>query len=433
MSDVKLYIMFINRIVKPQSKIQSFDPLCEVQSDKANVEITSPYDGTLLKYFVEEGQMAKVGEGLCLIQVEEDTDSAEPEVSPPKEETIAQPSITSKPHPMDPRQSAVHDPKTSKDILVTPSVRHFAKQNHIKLPEVGLGSGKNGRIEKDDILTLIKQKARESANVHDASGFTEIEVGKTRLNMWKSMVKACSPVSQVLPLLNGHIPNKYGSSSQNPSRPSSDAFSNQPTESSDSTSHYTKLTFLPFLLKTLSRAMMEWPLFRASITSWPDASYSQKPVLTVRPQADISVALSTPSGLYTPTLTGVDTMNVYDIMGRLRRLQHLGRQIPCRLGPEDMPKKGGTITVSNIGAIGKGEYASPVLVQGSGLAIVAIGRAKWADVVPEDGCGPAERRLQVGISWSADHRVVEGAELAAFVESWRGWVEHPERFIGDGI
>ena len=97
-----------------------------------------------------------------------------------------------------------------------------------------------------------------------------------------------------------------------------------------------------------------------------------------------------------------------------------------------MPKRGGTVTISNIGGIGDGEGASPVLVPGAGIAIVAIGRAKWVwDVDRGDGSG--ERRLKVPVSWSADHRVVEGAELVAFVESWRSWVESPQRLIADGI
>lgn len=179
--------------------------------------------------------------------------------------------------------------------------------------------------------------------------------------------------------------------------------------------------------------MLEWPLFRSSISFSPEPSSKDKPTLTVRPNADIAIALSTPTGLYTPTLAAVDTLTPYAIMGRLRKLQHLGRQIPCALGPADMPKRGGTIAVTNVGAIGHGEFASPVLVPGIGIAIVAVGRAKWVDVVPEDGTGPSRRRLLVGVSWSADHRVVEGAEMAAFTEAWRGWVEHPERLIGDAV
>lgn len=97
-----------------------------------------------------------------------------------------------------------------------------------------------------------------------------------------------------------------------------------------------------------------------------------------------------------------------------------------------MPKRGGTITVSNIGGIGDGDAASPVLVPGGGVAIVAVGRAKWVwDVNRGDGKG--ERRLKLGVSWSADHRVVEGAELVAFIETWRSWIENPHRLIGESV
>lgn len=97
----------------------------------------------------------------------------------------------------------------------------------------------------------------------------------------------------------------------------------------------------------------------------------------------------------------------------------------------EMLKRGATVTVSNVGAVGDGEYAHPVLVPGGGFAIVAIGRARWVWDVSKSEHG--ERRLKVGVSWSADHRVLEGAELAAFVESWRAYVEAPERLIGEGI
>lgn len=99
-----------------------------------------------------------------------------------------------------------------------------------------------------------------------------------------------------------------------------------------------------------------------------------------------------------------------------------------------MPRRGGTITVSNVGSIGGGIFASPVLVPGGGVAIVAVGRAEWVMDVSEKYWDPVSqtgtRRLKLPISWSADHRVVEGAELAAFVECWRAYVEDPARMIG---
>lgn len=179
--------------------------------------------------------------------------------------------------------------------------------------------------------------------------------------------------------------------------------------------------------------MLQWPLLRSSITPSTSAeSPNAKPTLTVRPHADITIALSTPTGLYTPTLQHVDTSSIYSLASQLKHLSHLGRQVPCALTPNEMPKRGGTLTVSNVGAIGAGEFANPVLVPGGGVAIVAIGRAKWVwDVDSGDGSG--QRRLKVGVSWSADHRVVEGAELAAFVECWRSYVEVPERLIAEGV
>ena len=99
--------------------------------------------------------------------------------------------------------------------------------------------------------------------------------------------------------------------------------------------------------------------------------------------------------------------------------------------------------MSNVGAIGKGEYAHPVLVPGGGVAIVALGRARWKwdydygpEDIAEDGTTRGrvgEKRLVMGVSWTADHRVVEGAELAAFVECWRRWVENPQRLIAEGV
>lgn len=238
-----------------------------------------------------------------------------------------------------------------------------------------------------------------------------------------------------LPLINAHIPPHYlQSPPEHPPlavNPSAIYPAPSPPDVPP-TGKYTRLTYLPVMLKTLSRAMADWPLFRSSIGVSPNSSAeSTKPTLTIRPHADISIALSTPSGLYTPTIQNVNSYSVYSLASRVAHVAALGRRSPSGLTPAEMPKRGGTVTVSNVGAIGAGEFASPVLVPGGGVAIVAIGRAKWIrDEEMPDG---QQRRLRVGVSWSADHRVVEGAELAAFVECWRSWIEHPERMIAEGI
>ncbi|KAJ8515292.1 hypothetical protein ONZ45_g7274 [Pleurotus djamor] len=446
--------------VKPQSKVQSFDPLCEVQSDKASVEITSPFDGIVKEILVQEGEVAKVGSGLCLIEVDEEvaggveataTETAAP---PPAPVTTIEAKDVPAPvqrqlHPMDPQY--IPSKQSDADVLATPSVRHFARQNAVDLAQLVPGSGKRGRIEKSDIEAFLARGSQPQPSISavdvDSGKDVVVDLGRTRYGMWKAMVKSLeiphfgysttldlTALHETLPTLNFHIPPHFLPPPSTPlpiqSVSPSSLYPAPSHPQAPSSAQFTKLTYLPILLKTLSRAMLEWPIFRSSITR--NSTGDAKPTLTIRPHADISIALSTPSGLYTPTIQRVNTHTMYSLASQLKHLSHLGRQTPCGLTPAEMPKRGGTITVSNVGAIGAGEFASPVLVPGGGVAIVAIGRAKWVwDVDRGDGKG--ERRLKVGISWSADHRVVEGAELAAFVECWRSYVETPGRLIADSI
>ncbi|KAI0056492.1 CoA-dependent acyltransferase [Artomyces pyxidatus] len=457
----------LNRNVDAQGSVGAFEPLCEVQSDKASVEITSPFDGTIKEILVKEGEVAKVGEGLCIIEVDEDaaTESVETEPASPPPHQATEPSnplpsaqISSPPthsesrrrHPLDPTRvdTDVVPASNAASVLALPAVRHFARQSGVDLALLVPGSGKNGRIEKADVERYLAGGKSAPAGAAQTASDEDVivELGRTRYGMWKAMTKSLeiphfgystyldlTALNAMLPLLNAHIPAHFLPPSATPVLPPavspSSVYPPPSPPSVPASGQYNKLTYLPFLLKTLSKSMLEWPLFRSSITPAPDAP---KPTLTLRPHADINIALSTPTGLYTPTLKHVDTHSVYGLASTLKHLSHLGRQVPSGLTPAELPKRGGTVTVSNVGAIGAGEVAAPVLVPGGGVAIVAIGRARWEwDVNRGDGTG--ERRLKVGVSWSADHRVVEGAELAAFVETWRSYVEHPERLIAEGV
>ncbi|KIK59863.1 hypothetical protein GYMLUDRAFT_44337 [Collybiopsis luxurians FD-317 M1] len=464
--------------VKPNTTVQAFDPLCEVQSDKASVEITSPFDGVVTELLVQEGEVAKVGSNLCLIEVVkeaangEDANIAEPQNTSSTEkdhqiaessansqqEKIAHPSSTPpaprRKHPMDPTFTPdTNGPKSDRPVLATPSVRNFARQNSVDLSQLAPGSGKGGRIEKRDVEVFLSgvgsaPTAAERSTSSTVDGDTIVELGRTRHSMWKAMEKSLeiphfgysttldlTSVHHLLPTLNANIPPHFLPASSDPALPlavsPSSVYAPPSPPEVPLSGKYTRLTYLPFLLKTLAKSMIEWPLFRASITP-ATSNPSSKPTLSIRPHSDISVALSTPSGLYTPTIQSADTYSMYALSSQLKHLSYLGRQIPSGLTPKEMPKRGGTLTVSNVGAIGAGDFAAPVLVPGGGVAIVALGRAKWVWDV-DQGNGSGERRLKLGVSWSADHRVVEGAELAAFVECWRGYVENPERLIADSV
>ncbi|KAJ3548137.1 hypothetical protein NM688_g5333 [Phlebia brevispora] len=209
----------VYRSVKPSTVVQSFDTLCEVQSDKASVEITSPFDGVVKELLVNEGEVAKVGEGLCTIEVE--TEDEQPEANetasantPHLEPVTTKPNGTSsqgeqsfgtpprRPHPMDPNappefMSALG--ANAADVLATPSVRHFAKQKGVELSLLAPGSGKHGRIEKQDVEAYLAGSSPSAAKSAPSTdrGTTPsdaedlvIELGRTRYGMWKAMTKS---------------------------------------------------------------------------------------------------------------------------------------------------------------------------------------------------------------------------------------------------
>jgi len=212
--------------VKPSSSLQAFDPLCEVQSDKATVEITSPFEGTLKTLLVPEGGIAKVGEGLCLIEVEledgeedgealvdgsgkgkeEESTESTAVLAPPPTGTPTQPPVQPRrPHPLDPNAQASSSSTSlsstpANATMATPSVRHFARQSGITdLSVIGVGSGRGGRIEKKDVDAWLSGARGEVTERSSATGLQEtmgedmtVELGRTRHGMFKSMTKVSS-------------------------------------------------------------------------------------------------------------------------------------------------------------------------------------------------------------------------------------------------
>ena len=208
------------RSVKPRGTIQAFDVLCEVQSDKASVEITSPFDGVVKEILVKEGEVAKVGEPLCLIEAEdgEAADSSEPSLSEGQPEPVSvtspstgpvgvpptgdpsQPSASRRPHPLDPNKPTESIRPSSGAALAVPSIRHFAMRSGIlDLSKLMPGSGKNGRIEKSDVEAYLAGMTSPELSQPTTTPEGEdliVELGRTRFGMWKAMVKVSSKLLQ---------------------------------------------------------------------------------------------------------------------------------------------------------------------------------------------------------------------------------------------
>jgi len=150
-------------------------------------------------------------------------------------------------------------------------------------------------------------------------------------------------------------------------------------------------------------------------------SKSLKPVLLMRSQHNIGVAMDTPAGLLVPVIKNVSSLNVLSIAAELNRLQSLATT--GKLMSQDL--SGGTITVSNIGSIG-GTYVSPVIVEKE-VAILGVGKMRTIPAFNETGQVVAKQICN--FSWSADHRVIDGATMARAAEVVRGFVEDPDSMV----
>lgn len=496
-------ILFIfYRFVQPGAKVSEFDPLVEVQSDKASVEITSRYSGTIKSLEYKEGEVAKVGSALCNIEMEseesettnesatsaESQDQSEPSSSTTIEETklegFQNESSTSSKRSKD---RTITSFKSTSDVnsptLAVPAVRRLSKENGIDLNLIN-GSGKDGRVTKEDVLNFIEREKRGESSESLASTSTtsssttssptstnnetqEVKLSSIRKAMFRSMTSSLkiphfgyshnldlTNLTKVLnENLNRNIPLRYKDG--NLTNKEEETLKRLGLERVPEDQRLKKLTMLSLLIKALDLSMREFPLFRSelnlpSTTEQENLSISEIPsksTLKQHSNSIVSIALSTSSGLLTPTLPSINKLNPYQIASHMKSLQLKSSSSP--LSSKDNQPEGikGTVTLSNIGSIASGLFAMPIIPPTGQLAIAAIGRTQeiptfldqtqeWKNLNEKerldkglDG-NQVVRRLVTGVSWSADHRVVEGAELAAFAERWKELVENPQSWLG---
>ncbi|KAJ3221547.1 hypothetical protein HDU81_010568 [Chytriomyces hyalinus] len=466
----------IQWFVKEGDRIEQFSKICEVQSDKAAVEITSRYDGVVSKLHYTLGDMAKVGSPLVDIEMEDES-------SEPSAQAVAAPSTTTPtPAPATPTvtskknengevlampsarrlaketgvdlnlvsgtgkdnrvtkgdvvnykpQSVVgavrRAPANKGDILATPAVRSFAKERSVDLGLVS-GTGKEGRITKDDILQFISaSKAAPARAVASESPKAETKVAASatapsssddiakpltviQKAMFKQMTKSLSIphfgfADEIILNATSHYRNSINAS-----------LSKHPVHG------VKKITFMPIFIKSLSLALNEFPILNAKLVGQESGDVSQVK-LQYRSSHNIGVAMDTPQGLLVPNVKNVQNKSIIEIAQELDRLRESAKK-----GLSNADMSGGTITLSNIGTVG-GSYMHPVIVT-SELCIGAIGKAQRLPrfEMVRDASGAMTEKVVakeiMPVSWNADHRVIDGATMAKFVQLWKSYLENP--------
>lgn len=423
-----------------------------MQSDKASVEITSRFSGVVKKLYYEAGEMARVGKPFVDIDIQGDVSQAAlDKLTPPsgadtqKEEASA-PDAPQQPATVPSGNGAVETPapkpKGKHAALATPAVRHLSKELMVDILEIE-GTGRDGRVLKEDIyrftearenITAAQSSSAAAASplplIPDVQTETRKPLSKTQEQMFKTMTRSLNIPHFLyadeidfseLSTLRGRL-NKVISTTLS-----------SPTPVVPNSQGVTRLSYLPFIVKAVSIAMQQYPVLNARVEAVPSGAPA-RPALVYRAQHNIGVAMDTPQGLLVPVIRNVASHSILTIAAELARLQ--GLALAGRLGPQDM--SGGTITVSNIGSIG-GTYCSPVIVEGQ-VAILGVGRLRDVPDIVEDGkegggggggggWKVSGMRKVCNFSWSADHRVVDGATMARAAGVVRSLVEEPDVMV----
>ncbi|KAL6717935.1 hypothetical protein ACLMJK_004020 [Lecanora helva] len=383
------------------------------------MKITSRFDGVIKKLHYEAEDVAQVGKPLCDIDVQSDISSEDEAVLAPAAEQAGEPAS-----PQQPQKAAEHHAEqaspeapshdTESTIssrkhsgLATPAVRGLLKELGISISEVP-GTGKDGRVLKEDVHRYATNRDAESskssrgAAVRPSSNVDETQVEKIiTLNPIQSQMFKTMTRSLTIP--HFLYADEIDVTAISTLRQRLNVQDNE---------H--KLSFLHFIIKAVSLALEDFPLMNARVEAGSNGDPTK---LIMREKHNIGIAMDTPQGLLVPNIKNVSSKSILDIASECSRLQALAKD--GKLSMTDLT--GGTITISNIGSIG-GTYVAPVIVQ-SEVAILGVGKARTVPAFGDEG--QVIRKDIMNFSWSADHRVIDGATMARMAERVRSFVEEP--------
>ncbi|KAK2491153.1 hypothetical protein MC885_017599 [Smutsia gigantea] len=395
--------------VKEGDTVSQFDSICEVQSDKASVTITSRYDGVIKKLYYNLDDIAYVGKPLVDIETEALKDS--------EEDVVETPAVSHDEH--------THQEIKGQNTLATPAVRRLAMENNIKLSEV-VGSGKDGRILKEDILNYLEKQTGailppspkaeivlplpkpKERTIPAAISKPPVFAGKDRTEpikgFHKAMVKTMSAALQ--------IPH-FGYCDE---VDLTELVKLRKELKPIALARGINLSFMPFFLKAASLGLLQFPILNASV----DENCQS---VTYKSCHNIGVAMDTEQGLIVPNVKNIQLCSVFEIATELDRLRKLGSA--GQLSTIDLT--GGTFTLSNIGSIG-GTYAKPVILPPE-VAIGALGAIKALPRFNQNG--EVYKAQIMNVSWSADHRIIDGATMSRFSNLWKSYLENPAFMLLD--
>ncbi|SDM49477.1 pyruvate dehydrogenase E2 component (dihydrolipoamide acetyltransferase) [Psychrobacillus sp. OK028] len=423
--------------VKPGDEVQEDDILCEVQNDKAVVEIPSPVKGKVTEVLVEEGTVAIVGDVLVKLDApgyedlkfkgdhsDEEKTEAQVQATAENGQAVEKEKVETPNKNEDTADTATEktvtqeQPKGDTRVIAMPSVRKFARENEVNIVEVN-GSGKNGRVLKEDIEAFLSG---------DQTSAKEEKVESTNVEVEQSP-KASAPVT-----FEGEFPETREKLS-----PMRKAIAKAMVHSKHTAPHVTlmdevdvtelvahrkkfkeiaaekniKLTYLPYVVKALVSTLREFPALN---TSYDDDTNE----VIQKHYFNIGIAADTDKGLLVPVIKNADRKSVFAISDEINTLA--GKARDGKLAAAEM--KGASCSITNIGSAG-GQWFTPVINHPE-VAILGIGRISEKPVIKNSEIVAAP---VLALSLSFDHRMIDGATAQHALNHMKRLLSSPELLL----
>ncbi len=408
-------------LVSEGDSIAVDQPVIELETDKALVEVPSSKAGTVASVNVRSGESISPGAVLITVssaqagdrrEAARESHAPDKNVDPPPADPPVEPQAPRAGVNAEVDEGTPAAAKTSRDaVAAAPSVRRFARELGVDLHQVP-GSGAGGRITRDDVKGYVQSSLNETAQAGpvvapDLPDFTR----------WGRVER------QPLPGVRRTIAQNVGTAwaqvphvTQFDRADVTDLETFRQRHKAGTEARGGKLTPTSFVLKAVVNALKAFPQFNTSL----DLAAGQ---LVLKHYYHIGVAVDTERGLLVPVIRDVDRRDIFELAVQLDDLARRTRE-----GRADLEElQGGTFTVTNLGSIG-GTSFTPI-VNFPEVAILGMGRSRQEPVVSN---GRIEARLIMPICLSYDHRVVDGADGARFTRHLVESLENPERMLLGG-
>ncbi|MBE7554941.1 MAG: 2-oxo acid dehydrogenase subunit E2 [Anaerolineales bacterium] len=403
LADVEVIAWF----VKVGDRVQENQPIADVETDKAIVTMPAPATGRVIELAAKEGERVKVGAFLLAIETgdEEAKDRGGEQAGMRREADYFQPSGPPASQPPTPSPQPP-------SVLASPVARKLAHDLGIALEEV-TGTGPKGRINAEDVQRHAEmlQAAKVPAPVAPASApakpvESEAAAGDERIpvrGLRRRIAEVLTETARTVPQVVGF--HEFDADALVKER----AYLQRHAEAVG-----VRLTYLPFIIKACVEALKQHPYLNACYMDGDD------PAILLKKSYNIGIATATDDGLVVPVLHGADQFDLFELARRADELVAAARE--RRTTPKDMQH--GTFTITNVGQMG-GWFGTSIL-RAPEAAILGVGKIEDKAVVRH---GQIVARPILPLSLTFDHRVIDGQEALAFIQTLRRYLEEDPRSL----